>query len=338
MRSFVEFQFESIAKDLRFLELFTVSPTERIRRYERDLRNAQLMADVLRLPVPLPTAYKSEEGDLMELPEHSVLHAIDKVRKTIDLLESLEESQLPSQPPLQWLTRVRETLSDKERHIVSAVRAKAALGVAGLYVIVGPDAVRGRPVIDVAEDALRGGASVLQLRDKTGERGHVLDAARTLRELCNEHGALFFVNDDSSIAVSSGAHGVHLGQSDLPVQEARGILARTQLIGRSNNTTAELADSLSLEVDYVAVGAVFRTTTVGKGGRPAIGLDGVRSARERTSKPIVAIGGIDARNAAEVVAAGADCVAVISAVTMADDPRAAAARLVDEIESARRSP
>ena len=333
MHPFVRFQIESLVEDLRFLDLFAVSPTERSGRFERLLQNVQLVADAVRLPAPLPTAYKSDEGDLIESPERSVLHAIDKVRKTIDLLESLKESPLPP----RWVVRAGQTLSDAERHIVSAVRAKTALGIGGLYVIVGPDAVRGRTVIDVAEEALRGGASVLQLRDKTGESGHVLDVARMLRELCSDHGALFFVNDDSSIAVSSGAHGVHLGQSDLPVQEARGILERTQLIGRSNNTGRELADSLSSEVDYVAVGAVFHTTTVGKGGRPAIGLDGVQSARERTSKPIVGIGGIDDRNAAEVVAAGADCVAVVSAVTMADDPQAAAARLVDEIESARRS-
>lgn len=333
MPPFVRFQIESLVEDLRFLDLFAVSPTERSGRFERLLQDAPLV-DAVRFPAPRSTAYESDEGDLIESPERSVLHVIDKVRKTIDLLESLKESPLPP----RWVVRAGQTLSEAERHIVSAVRAKTALGIRGLYVIVGPDAVRGRPVMDVAEEALRGGASVLQLRDKTGESGHVLDVARMLRELCSDHGALFFVNDDSSIAVSSGAHGVHLGQSDLPVQEARGILARTQLIGRSNNTRGELAGSLSSEVDYVAVGAVFHTTTVGKGGRPAIGLDGVRSARERTSKPIVGIGGIDGRNAAEVIAAGADCVAVVSAVTMADDPRAAAARLVDEIESARRSP
>ena len=332
MHPFVRFQIESLVEDLRFLDLLAVSPSERSGRFERLLQDAPLV-DAVRFPVHRSTAYESDEGGVMGSPERSVLHAIDKVRKTIGLLESLKESPLP---PL-WVVRAGQALSEAERHIASAVRAKTALGIRGLYVIVGPDAVRGRTVIDVAEEALRGGASVLQLRDKTGESGHVLDVARMLRELCSDHGALFFVNDDSSIAVSSDAHGVHLGQSDLPVQEARGILARTQLIGRSNNTMAELAGSLSSEVDYVAVGAVFHTTTVGKGGRPAIGLDGVRSARERTSKPIVGIGGIDDRNAAEVVAAGADCVAVVSSVTMADDPRAAAARLVDEIESARRS-
>ena len=205
----------------------------------------------------------------------------------------------------------------------------------GLYVIVGPDATRGRPVVEVAEEALRGGASVLQLRDKMGERGDVLPVAARLRGLCHDHGALFFVNDDIALGFACDADGVHLGQSDLPVDVARRILAADKLIGRSNNSDAEVEESVAMGVDYVAVGATFPTTTVGKGARAAIGLVGIRRARELTTLPLVAIGGIKESNVADVVEAGADCVAVISAVTMADDPEAAARRLVDAIETAR---
>ena len=207
--------------------------------------------------------------------------------------------------------------------------------ISGLYVIVGPDATRERPVLEVAEAVLRGGARVLQLRDKTGDRGDVLPIAVRLRELCREHGALFFVNDDIALAFASDADGVHLGQSDLPVDVARRILSPDKLIGRSNNSDVEVEESVSMGVDYIAVGAVFPTTTVGKGARQAIGIDGIRRARELTSLPLVAIGGINEDNVAGVIKAGADCVAVISAVTMADDPEAAARRLVDAIESAR---
>lgn len=205
----------------------------------------------------------------------------------------------------------------------------------GLYVIVGPDATRDRPVVEVAEAALQGGARVLQLRDKTGDRGHVLPVAIRLRELCHAHDALFFVNDDIALGFASDADGVHLGQSDLPVDVARRILAPGKLIGRSNNTDAEVEDSVAMGVDYVAVGAVFPTTTVGKGARQAIGIDGIRRARDLTDIPLVAIGGINESNVADVIRAGADCVSVISAVTMADDPEAAARRLVDAIEDAR---
>ena len=214
-------------------------------------------------------------------------------------------------------------------------RTKFVPSIAGLYVIVGPDATRGRPVVDVAEAALRGGASVLQLRDKTGDRGDVLPIAVRLRELCHEHDALFFVNDDIALGFACDADGVHLGQSDLPVDVARRILAPGKLIGRSNNSEAEVVESVSMGVDYVAVGATYPTTTVGKGARQAIGLEGIRRARDLTDLPLVAIGGINEDNVAGVIEAGADCVAVISAVTMADDPEAAARRLVDAIESAR---
>ena len=214
-------------------------------------------------------------------------------------------------------------------------RTEVAPKIDGLYVIVGPDATRGRPVVEVAEAALRGGASVLQLRDKTGERGDVLPVAVRLGELCHDHGALFFVNDDIALGFACDADGVHLGQADLPVDVARQILAPGKLIGRSNNSDAEVEESVAMGVDYVAVGATFPTTTVGKGARAAIGLDGIRRARELTTLPLVAIGGINESNVADVVEAGADCVAVISAVTMADDPEAAARRLVDAIESTR---
>ena len=159
--------------------------------------------------------------------------------------------------------------------------------------------------------------------------------AARLRELCHDHGALFFVNDDIALGFACDADGIHLGQADLPVDVARRILAADKLIGRSNNSDAEVEESVAMGVDYVAVGATFPTTTVGKGARAAIGLDGIRRARELTTLPLVAIGGIKDSNVADVVNAGADCVAVISAVTMADDPEAAARRLVDAIETAR---
>lgn len=210
--------------------------------------------------------------------------------------------------------------------------------IEGLYVIVGPDAANGRPAVEIAEAALRGGAALIQLRDKTGDRGSVLPIAARLRELCHDHNAMFFVNDDVALAFACDADGVHLGQSDLPVDVARRILAPDKLIGRSNNSDAEVRESVSMGVDYVAAGAVFPTATVGKGARPAIGLEGVRRARDLTTLPLVAIGGINESNVTGVIQAGADCVAVISAVTMADDPEAAARHLVDAIESARSSP
>ena len=205
--------------------------------------------------------------------------------------------------------------------------------VRGLYVIVDPEATKGRDVVEVAESALRGGTSVIQLRDKLRDKGEVLEIARAIRTLCDRHNALFIVNDDADIAYLSGAHGLHVGQTDLPVGEARRLLSSGQIIGRSNNGTAEARESEGYGADYLAVGAVFATTTMGKSGRNAVGADMIREVKQAVSRPVVAIGGINAGNIADVARAGADCICVVSAVTYADDPEIAAAELVELISA-----
>ena len=216
----------------------------------------------------------------------------------------------------------------------SRARANAAARISGLYVIVDPEATRGRPVLDVAEAALRGGATVLQLRDKLNDAGHVLTTARALQELCASHGALFIMNDDAAIALASGADGLHVGQTDLPVSDARRVLSDDQIVGRSNNGVEEALQSQADGADYLAVGAVYATATMGKRARRAVGPETIAAVKSAVSRPVVAIGGIDSTNVADVVRAGADCVCVVSAITMADDPEHAARSIVDNIESA----
>ena len=220
-------------------------------------------------------------------------------------------------------------------NIHNEIRQQRYRQVRGLYVIVDPEATNGRDVVEVAEATLRGGASVIQLRDKTRDKGEVLQIARTLKALCDAHDALFIVNDDADIALLSDAHGLHVGQTDLPVGEARRVLTPEQIVGRSNNGVEESLDSAGQGADYVAVGAVYSTTTMGKSGRTALGPDKIRQVKQAVSAPVVAIGGINADNIAEVARAGADCICVVSAVTYADDPERAAAELVELIESAR---
>ncbi len=217
---------------------------------------------------------------------------------------------------------------------MNETRRMRAQKMRGLYVIVDPEATRGRDVIEVAQAALRGGASVIQLRDKTRDKGEVLHAARTLKSLCDEHDAIFIVNDDADIAYLSGAHGLHVGQTDLPVGEARRVLSPDQIVGRSNNGTAEALESEGQGADYLAVGAVYSTTTMDKSDRTAVGAEMIRNVKKAVSAPVVAIGGINAINIADVARAGADCICVVSAVTYADDPERAAARLVEIIEGA----
>jgi thiamine-phosphate diphosphorylase len=196
--------------------------------------------------------------------------------------------------------------------------------VRGLYVIIDPAACRGRDPIEVARLALEGGARVLQWRDKLRDKGDQLAEARAIAAECRRAGAICIINDDVDIAVVSGAHGVHLGQHDLPVAAARHVMPNA-IVGVSTNNAAEAHRAQVDGADYVAVGAIFPTSTKDV-TRPA-DLDRLREVKAAVRVPVVAIGGINASNIAQVVAAGADAAAVISAVCGADDPRAAAVEL-----------
>jgi len=184
----------------------------------------------------------------------------------------------------------------------------------------------GRPLAGVLRAALRGGVDVFQLRDKHATDAELLAGAAQARELCSEAGALFLLNDRPDLAVSAGADGVHVGQDDGPVARARAVVGPDRIVGRSTHEPAQLEAALADRPDYVAVGPVHATPT--KPGRPATGLDYVRHAAAHAGDlPWFAIGGIDAANAAQVVAAGARRLVVVRAIAEAPDPEAAARAL-----------
>ncbi len=212
-----------------------------------------------------------------------------------------------------------------------AARSEAARGVRGLYVIVDAQAAGGRDLVEVSQAALRGGARVIQLRDKLHDKGDVLPIARRIRDLCDRHEAVFIVNDHADLAAACDAHGLHLGQHDLPVAEARAVLKPYQIIGTSNALVEEAAESESQGADYLAVGAIFPTDTKER-TRPA-GLVTLAEVKARAAAPVVAIGGINLGNVAEVMRAGADAACVISAVVGAADPEAAARLLTAAMEA-----
>jgi thiamine-phosphate diphosphorylase len=199
------------------------------------------------------------------------------------------------------------------------------LKIAGLYVIIDPAACGGRPAADVARMALEGGARAIQWRDKQRDKGEQIDDARAILALCRGHGAAFIENDHADFAIAIGADGVHLGQKDLPIELVRPIVGDAMIIGVSTNNAAEARAAEAAGASYVAVGAIFPTSSK-EVTRPA-SLERLREVKAAVSVPVVAIGGIDADNIASVAAAGADAAAVISAVCGAADPRAAAARL-----------
>ncbi len=203
----------------------------------------------------------------------------------------------------------------------------------GLYLIVDPQATRGRDVVAVAEAAIRAGAGVIQYRDKVKMKGEMLPEVRRLRDLCRQAGVLFIVNDHADLALVVEADGVHVGQKDLPVAELRRILPPTMIIGCSTNNLAEARKARDDGADYVGIGSIFPTATK-VDTRPA-GLETIREIRAAgLGLPLVGIGGITAENVADVVRAGADAFAVISAVCAADDPAAAAAELIARAEKA----
>lgn len=190
-----------------------------------------------------------------------------------------------------------------------------------LYAIVDPLDTGTSPVA-LAEALLAGGARCLQLRWKPATPREVLDAARAIRPLAHAAGALFLVNDRPDLAVLAGADGVHLGQDDLPLAAARRVLGPGRIVGLSTHDPEQARRAAEAGADYVAVGPVYATSSKVNALAPR-GLDLVRAARAVVPGALVAIGSIDAATAPDVLAAGADAVAMIGALVRAPDPAAA---------------
>ena len=170
------------------------------------------------------------------------------------------------------------------------------------------------------------GARLIQLRAKSGSDRLREAMAREAVAAAHGGGALLVVNDRADVALVAGADGVHVGQDDLRPEEVRRLLGAGALVGISTHDRAQLAEAADSGADYVAVGPVFATSTKERAD-PVVGLELVRAARERTALPVVAIGGITADRAAEVAAAGADGLAVVSAIAGAPDPAEAFRRI-----------
>jgi thiamine-phosphate pyrophosphorylase len=206
----------------------------------------------------------------------------------------------------------------------------------GVYLVTEAGLAGERTTTDVVRDAVAGGVDVVQLREKGACARVRYDLGRNLRALTRDAGVPLIVNDRVDIARAVDADGVHLGDDDLPVEVAREQLGADAVIGRSVSTVEGAEAAEAAGADYLGVGAVYRTGT--KDTDPhqtAIGLERVRAIREAVSVPFVGIGGVTGENAADVVAAGADGVAVVSAVVAAEDPTAATVALGEAVERGR---
>ncbi len=190
-----------------------------------------------------------------------------------------------------------------------------------LYAILDRSVARGRDLPALLDAVLAGGCRLVQLREKTMPLGDLLPLARSLARRCHEVGALLIVNDRADLALAAGADGLHVGQDDLPARQARGLLPPGMILGVSTHDPEQARRAVADGADYVAVGSIFPTTT--KAGFQLVGPELIRRVRLEVPVPLVGIGGITAENAPAVLGAGADAVAVISALCAAPDPEAA---------------
>jgi thiamine-phosphate pyrophosphorylase len=202
-----------------------------------------------------------------------------------------------------------------------------------LYVILDRSVARGRELLPLLEAVIAGGGRLVQLREKGWTPAELWPVARALRERCREAGVMFIVNDRADLALALEADGLHVGQDDLPPGVARRLLPPGMTLGVSTHDEGQALQALRDGADYIALGSMFPTGS--KAGFQLVGPGLLRKLRPQIGVPLVAIGGITEDNLGEVVAAGADAVAVISAVCAAADPAAATRELLARIQASR---
>jgi thiamine-phosphate pyrophosphorylase len=217
---------------------------------------------------------------------------------------------------------------------------RARLAVARLYLVCGsisdrpiPDSSsrRERALPDLLREAIAGGVDIVQLREKHLPDEELVAAANAARALCERLGALLIVNDRPLVAREVGADGVHVGQDDMPAAEVRELVGPDMLIGLSTHAPSEIDAVDAGLVDYIGVGPIHKTPT--KPGRPAVGLELIRHAAGRAPVPFFAIGGIDAANAHDAIAAGARRLCVLRAIASAESPEHAARELRELLDA-----
>jgi thiamine-phosphate pyrophosphorylase len=243
-----------------------------------------------------------------------------------EALRVLEEFGRHPDPELAAVAeRCRYRLYDLEIQLLANQDRRQRLGQTRLYLITAPVP----HLLAVVEQALGAGVRLVQHRAKGLEDLERYAEALALRELCAAHGALFIVNDRVDLALAVGADGVHLGQGDLPVAQARRLLGPDRLIGRSTHGLEQLRQAQADGCDYLGVGPIYATPT--KPGREPVGLAYLEQAVAEAHVPFYAIGGLELSNLAPVVAAGSFGVAVVRAVMEAADPGAASRALLETL-------
>lgn len=200
-----------------------------------------------------------------------------------------------------------------------------------LYLVTDRSLSRGRPNRDIVREAIAGGVTCVQLREKACDTRQFIAEARELMALLQPAGIPLIINDRLDVALAVGAQGVHLGQKDMAIADARRLVGPKFIIGISAESLADAVRAEAEGADYIGISPVFATATKKDTAAP-LGLEGIRRIRASVELPLVGIGGIDEENVAAVISAGADGVAVVSAIVAAACPRTAAANLKQRIE------
>ena len=265
------------------------------------------------LTVVIANARRAQESlrvleDLAKLPEMDEKLDSDSFKQARFELYTLEQQLV------QRLTR-----KDRQKKI------------SGLYVILDTQILNGRSHLEAAEKVIQAGVKVIQLRDKITSKKQLIPLALELQTLCRKNDVLFIMNDYLDVALTINADGLHIGQEDLPVVEARKLLPPDKILGCSANTVEEAQSAEAEGADYIAVGSIFPTGS--KNDVDVLGPERLRLVKPHIHVPLAAIGGINKKNARKVVEAGADSLCVISAVLLAPDIALAARQIIEIIEA-----
>lgn len=203
-----------------------------------------------------------------------------------------------------------------------------------LYLVTDRGLARGRTTLEILTAAVRGGATVIQLREKDCSTRDFIDQALGIKKFLSAQGVPLIINDRMDVAQAVKADGVHLGQTDMPLEMAKSILGDSMIIGISAESLEDAIVAEKGGADYLGVSPIYATPTK-TDTAPPLGLEGLREIRKAVRLPLVGIGGLNRDNAAEVVRSGADGIAVVSAIVAADDPELAARELKDVIDGAK---
>jgi thiamine-phosphate pyrophosphorylase len=289
------------------------------------------LAEVLQsMPAEEFLASRDTPGDIgTEISSPTEQHRVDlkdvvtaACKRLSEALRTIEEyGKFISPEKVLKIERMRYNGYTLEKRIIGRLMVGRRLAEGRLYVLLGGKQCGGS-IRETARAAIAGGADAVQLREKDIPDSQLLAMAAELRELTDETGRIFIVNDRPDIAAIVGADGVHLGQHDLPIAETRHLLRPGAIVGRSTHSLEQARAAANEGADYISVGPIFPTQT--KDAGPPVGVELIRQVAQAVTLPIVAIGGITADNARSAIEAGASLVAVCSAICASPQPKAAA--------------